>query len=111
MWTMHTGQAVLPPKAELPKKYLNEMCPQLIATSHSAGKLLAEWAQLGCPTQTGWPWLKLEMWEAVDRRPHQSSLSPKAIAHFKAESKEKVAAGQARLVLWDDIKDDPPPEL
>jgi hypothetical protein len=39
------------------------------------------------------------------------SLSPKAIAHFKAKSKEKVHAGQARLVLWDDIKDNPPPEL
>jgi hypothetical protein len=51
------------------------------------------------------------MWEAVNRGPHQSSLSPKAIAHFKAKSKEKVAAGQARLVLWDGIKDDTPPEL
>jgi hypothetical protein len=111
MWTTHTGQMVLPPKAELAKKYLNEMCPQGIATSPPAGELLAEWAQCGCPTQTGRPWSKLEMWEAIDRGPHQLSLSPKAIAHFKAESKEKVAARQARLVLWDDIKDDPPPEL
>ncbi len=76
------------------KKYLNEMCPQGIDTSHPVGNLLAEWVQLGCPTQTGRPWSKLEMWKAINRGPHRSSLSPKAIAHFKDESKEKVAAGQ-----------------
>jgi hypothetical protein len=35
----------------------------------------------------------MEMWEAIEQGPHQLSLSPKAIAHFKAKSKEKVAAG------------------
>jgi hypothetical protein len=39
------------------------------------------------------------------------SLSPKAIAHFKAKSKEKVMAGQAQIIVWDDIKDNPPPKL
>jgi hypothetical protein len=51
------------------------------------------------------------MWEAVERGPHQSSLSPKALAHFAEESVAKVAAGQAKLVLWDEIKDNPPPQL
>ena len=49
--------------------------------------------------------------EAVARGPHQSSLSPDALAHFSTESAEKVKVGQAKLVLWDDIKDDPPPQL
>jgi hypothetical protein len=39
------------------------------------------------------------------------SLLPKAIAHFKAESKEKVTAGQVQIVVWDDIKDNSPPQL
>ncbi len=47
MWTTHTGKARLPPKTTLPQKYLNEMCPQGLATSHLAGELLAEWSQLG----------------------------------------------------------------
>jgi len=53
------------------------------------------------------------MWEAVARGPHQSSRSPEAFAHFAAESAEEVRVGQAKLVLclWDDIKDNPPPQL
>ena len=101
LWSTHTGQA----------SYRNEMCPAGIATSHPAGELLSEWSQLGCPTKTGRPWSKEEMWEAVARGPHQSSRSPDAIAHFATESAEKVRVGQAKLVLWDDIKDNPPPQL
>ncbi len=51
------------------------------------------------------------MWEAVARGPHRSALSPKAIAHFKAEATEKVRTKQAQLVQWEDIKDNPPKEL
>ena len=51
------------------------------------------------------------MWEAVDHGPHQSSLSPEAIAHFAEESAAKVLAGQAKLALWDNIKDNPPLQL
>jgi len=40
------------------------------------------------------------------------SRSPEALAHFATESTEKVRVGQAKLVLWDDIKDNPPaPQL
>jgi len=109
LWSTHTGQASLPPRQERPLEYRNEMCPAGIATSHPAGELLSEWSQLGCPTKTGRPWSKEEMWEAVARGPHQSSRSPDALAHFATESAEKVRVGQAKLVLWDDIKDNPPP--
>jgi hypothetical protein len=47
----------------------------------------------------------------VARGPHQSSLAIDALAHFAAESAKKVKVGQAKLVLWDDIKHDPPPQL
>jgi hypothetical protein len=47
-------------------------------------------------------------WNEVPTNP----LSPlKKFAHFKAESKAKVEAGQATIVEWDDIKDNPPPQL
>ncbi len=78
---------------------------------HPVGELLAEWSQLGCLTKTGRPLSKEEMWEAVACGPHQSSLSPKALAHFVKESVAKVKAGQAKLVLWEDIKDNLPPQL
>ena len=42
---------------------------------------------------------------------HQSSLSPDALAHFAEESVEKVKVGKAKPVLWEDTKDDPPPQL
>jgi hypothetical protein len=87
------------------------MCLAGIATSHPAGRRLAEWAQLGCPTKTGCPWTKDEIWQAVARGPHQSSRLQDALAHFAEESVAKVAAGQATLVLWDDIKDNLPPQL
>jgi len=81
------------------------MCPAGIAMSHPAGELLSEWSQLGCPTKTGRPWSKEEMWDAVAQR------SPEALAHFATESAKKVRSGQAKLVLWDDIKDNPPHQL
>jgi hypothetical protein len=43
--------------------------------------------------------------------PHQSALSPEALAHFAEEANEKVRTKEARIVLWDDIKDNPPKQL
>jgi hypothetical protein len=94
LWTKHTGDAILPqPTCERPATWLNEMCPTGIATSHPAGGRLAKWAQLGCPTKTGRPWTKDEIWQAVARGPHQSSRLQDALAHFAKESAAKVTAG------------------
>jgi hypothetical protein len=38
-------------------------------------------------------------------------MSADAITHFGAEVSEKVKSGQAKLVAWESIKDNPPPEL
>ncbi len=51
------------------------------------------------------------MQAAVNRGPHWSALTDDAIAHFRNEVDEKVKSGQAKLVAWDSIKDDPPAEL
>ena len=48
---------------------------------------------------------------AIERGPHQSALSEEAIEHFRCKVEEKVAAGQAKVILWEDIKHNPPPQL
>ena len=87
------------------------MCLAGLALHHPAAELLKKWASYGCPTHTGQPWAPTEMQEAVDCGPHRSAMSVDAIAHFGAEVAEKVKSGQAKLVAWDSIKDNPPPEL
>jgi hypothetical protein len=89
----------------------NSMCPNWRALHHPAAKLLKDWATFGCPTKTGKPWSKSEICEAIERGPHCSALSPDVIVHFAAEADKKVQTNQARLVLWDIIKDNPPKEL
>jgi hypothetical protein len=93
------------------KSYKNSMCPTGRSLHHPAAELLNEWASFGCPTNTGQPWLKEEMWAAVERGPHQSALSPAAMEHFAREAAEKVRTKQARIAVWDDIKDNPPQQL
>ncbi len=87
------------------------MCPTGRALAHPAVDLLTKWATLGCPTQTEQPWTKEEIWVAVARGPHWSAISPEAIDHFAAEAAKKVCTKQARIVVWDDIKDNPPCQL
>ena len=38
-------------------------------------------------------------------------MSLEALAHFAIKAENKVRLGQAKLVLWYDIKDDPPRQL
>jgi hypothetical protein len=109
-WTDHTG-TVPCDTAQLPRSrdpYRNSMCPTGRALHHPAANILLEWATLGCPTCTGQDWSKSKMWEAVERGPHRSAMSPDALEHFSAEVGEKLRTKQARLVPWDKIKDDPP---
>jgi hypothetical protein len=99
------------PQIQPPQVYRNSMCPTRRALSHPATGLLKEWATLGCPTRTGKPWTRDEVWEAVAHGPHQSALSPEALIHFAEEAAGKVRTKQAWIVLWDDIKDNPPKQM
>jgi hypothetical protein len=47
----------------------------------------------------------------VRQGPHQSALLPETIAHFANKAAEKVPTKQARIMAWDNIKDNPPKEL
>jgi hypothetical protein len=87
------------------------MCIVGCAPQHPAANLLKEWATFGCPTKTGQPWSKSEIWEAVTWGPHRLALLPEAIVHFVAKAAKKVQTKEAHLVQWDDIKDNPPKEL
>jgi len=113
LWTDYTGDALLPQGADDKSRpaHRNSMCPAGLALHHPAAETLLNWAEFGCPTQTGKPWSISEMEEAIARGPHQSALTPEALEHFAAEIKEKVLSKQARVVEWDAIKDNPPTEL
>jgi hypothetical protein len=112
-WTMHMGQVEYEPAhfsgTRVP--HWNLMCPTGRAQNHPAADLLLDWATLGCPTRTGRNWTREEIWEAVERGPHRSARSPDAHEHFAEEIKEKNRKKQARLVAWDNIKDNPPAQL
>ncbi len=108
-WSECRGDYYIPDDLPTPVPHRNHMCPSGLARLHPAGDMLESWAQLGCPTMTGLPWSKEEMECAIAQGPHKSARSQAAIDHFAAEIKEKVAAGQARTLLWEDIKDNPPP--
>ncbi len=106
-WTMHqvTDTHTPAPHPQNRIEYRNSMCPTGRALAYLAAGLLTNWATLGCPTQMGQPWTKEEIWAAVARSPHRSALSPEAIDHFATEAAKKVCTKQARIVAWDDIKD------
>ena len=110
-WKTHQGDFVLPPPLQELTSHRNNMCPRGLALHHPAAELLRTYATLGCPTETGKPWTTVEMQAAIDRGPHISAMDPDAMEQLQAEVEEKVANGQARLVLWDDIKNNPPMEL
>jgi hypothetical protein len=54
---------------------------------------------------------RVEIWEAVEQGPHRSATSLEAIEHFAAEIEEQLRTKQARLIAWDNIKYNPPPQL
>ena len=53
------------------------MCPAALALHHSAAETLLDWAEFGCPMQTGKPWSVLEMEEAIIRNP-PISIDPRS---------------------------------
>ncbi len=110
-WTRYKGEFELPPALAPLESHRGEMCPAGLSLHHPATELLREWASYGCPTHTGRPWAPTEMQEVVDCGPHCSAMSDNAIMHFGAEVAEKVKSGQAKLVAWESIKDNPPTEL
>ena len=110
-WAHQTGTHPLPPPPSPRPEYRGGMCPTGLALEHPAAAALLQYATGGCPTNAGRPWTITEMQAAIDRGPHASALDPEAIEYAMAEATAKQQRGQCRIVSWDDIKHDPPPEL
>jgi hypothetical protein len=111
-WSIYKGDFELPEAKEELKSWRNMMCPRGLALHHpAAAKLSQYYAMGGCPTNTGKNWSKEQKWAAVERGPHVSALNPDAIKQLKTEIADKVKVGQCKVVLWDDNKNDPPPQL
>jgi hypothetical protein len=97
------------------RKYKNKfrglMAPVGPALKHPAAELLLELATVGCSSHMGEQWSRDMLNAAIQKGAHPSAMLPEAAAQLRAETLEKVAQGYARLVRWDDIKDNPPPNL
>jgi hypothetical protein len=110
-WATHAGEFEVPEKKKVLEEWRNMMCPTNLALDHPAAEELLKYATGGCPTNTGQPWTKEMITAAVERGPHVSALDPAAIQQLKAEIEDKVRVGQCRVLLWDEIKEDPPEQL
>ena len=66
-----------------------------------------EHATAGCPTKTGKIWMMEDLEEAIDMGPHASALDPEVTEQLQVEVAEKEVLGQAKVVLWEDTKNDP----
>jgi hypothetical protein len=91
--------------------YRGLMAPSGPALHHPAAPLLLELATLGCTSEMGDTWTQELIEAAIKKGAHPSALDPKASRQLRDETLEKVNQGYARLVYWDDIKNNPPPNL
>ena len=110
-WAWQKGSVSLPTPKQGPRQYRGAMCPSGLALHHPAADTLLKYATRGCEVRTGKPWTRDEMQAAVEKGPHVSALLPEAMEQFAAEVAEKERQGQCRVVLWDDIKANPPEQL
>lgn len=110
-WTTHAGEFETPEKKRVLETWKGSMCPKNLALDHPAAEEFLKYATGGCPANTGQPWTKQQMGEAVERGPQVSALDPAAIEQLETEIAEKVKVGQCKVILWDDIKDNPPEQL
>jgi hypothetical protein len=79
-WTAYQGDFEVPERQDNPTSWKGSMCPRNLALEHPAAEKLLQYATGGCPCNSGKPWTKEQMWEAVARGPHVSALEADAIA-------------------------------
>jgi len=87
------------------------MFPRHEVLNHPAGPDLLEYALEGCPVDCGDDWTLEHLELAIANGAHSSANVPEAAAACKKEALERVTEGSCRLVNWEDIKHDFPPNL
>jgi hypothetical protein len=87
------------------------MAPSGPALTHPAAPLLLELSTLGCASEMGDDWTMEKIEAAIAKGAHPSAMEPEAASQLREETLEKISQGYARLVRWDDIKNNPPKNL
>ena len=87
------------------------MYPTGPALAHPFADILKAWGRRGCPVDCGRNWTREEIEAAIERGAHKSALSPEGIKYIEQETKEKVDMGYCKVVYWDEIKENFPPNL
>lgn len=87
------------------------MLPRHEVLTHPAGPDLLRYAVDGCPVDCGEQWSRERIEAAIEKGAHASAEAPGAAEACRKEALERVADGCCRLVTWDKIKHDIPPNL
>jgi hypothetical protein len=85
--------------------------PRNDVLDHPAGPDLLQYALNGCPVDCGSSWSYEQLLAAITNGPHASANKDEAATACRKESMDRIAEGCCRLVYWDDIKDNLPPNL
>lgn len=96
---------------EIGEQYLGLMRPTGPARDHPFSTVLEDWAVDGVPVDCGPNWSQEHILKQLKRGPHPTARDQKAWDLFAEDVGYQVDAGFCRLVEWDDIKDDIPPNL
>ena len=87
------------------------MFPRNDVLDHPAGPDLLQYALQGCPVDCGDNWSYEQLLAAINNGAHASANEEEAAQACRKEAMERVAEGCCRLIKWNDIKDNVPPNL
>ena len=87
------------------------MLPTGPALEHPAAPLLLQYATSGCPATVTDPFPLEALEAAIKRGAHPSARAPKAAAALLKETQEKVGQGYARLIPWEELKQNLPKNI
>ena len=103
-WSSHRGQLSIPTPKQEQNIFSKNMCPTRLELHHLAAEELLKYAVGMCTISTGKLWTLKEMEAGIGRIPHVSVLVPSSMYQLASEIECNVRQGQAKVLLWNDIK-------
>jgi hypothetical protein len=85
--------------------------PRNDVLDYPGGPDLLHYVLNGCPVDCGSNWSYEQLLAAITNGPHASVNDEEAATSCRKEVMDRVAEGCYRLVYWDNIKDNLPPNL